>query len=67
MTIKANHVVFEGKPAFKPEVDGKELSYVAETEDMALLLGIQYKYDGPNSQFAKMAARMLNIETIWRY
>lgn len=59
--------MFEERPAFKPVVDGKELSYVAETEDMALLLGLQFKHDGPNSQFAKMAARMLDIDSIWRY
>jgi hypothetical protein len=50
---------------FKPVVDGKELSMIAETEDVALLIGIGYKHDGANSQFAKMAVRMLNIKSAW--
>lgn len=50
---------------FSPVVDGKELSCCAETEDMAIILGLGQKYDGDNSQFAKMAARMLGIDTKW--
>lgn len=50
---------------FSPVIDSKTLSCYAETEDMALILGLQHKYDGANSQFAKMAARMLCIDTKW--
>lgn len=54
-----------GELVYAPIVDGKELSMLAETADMALLLGLGYKHDGPNSQFAKMAARMLHMDTVW--
>jgi len=57
----------EGDMYFLPIVDGKEFSYAAETEDIALLIGLGIKYDGLNSQFAKMAARMLRINTEWAY
>ena len=53
------------KEWYAPIVDGRRSSSVAETIDMAFLIGIGEKYDGRNSQFAKMAARMLNIETAW--
>lgn len=55
----------EGELYFVPVIDGKEYSHCAETEDMAMLIGIGIKYDGLNSQFPKMAARMLGIETAW--
>lgn len=54
-----------GDSYFVPVIDGEELSRIAETWDMAMLIGIGYKYDGPNSQFAKMAARMLGIDSVW--
>ena len=50
---------------FRPIINGKECSHVAETEDMALLIGLGIKYDGLNSQFPTMAARMLRIESTW--
>jgi hypothetical protein len=50
---------------YVPIVDGKELNMIAETHDIALILGLGYKHDGRNSQFAKMACRMLNIESAW--
>lgn len=50
---------------YKPIVDGKELSFIAETEDMALIIALSYKYDGANSQFPKFAARMLGIKSEW--
>ncbi len=50
---------------FKPIVDGKVLNMIAENEDVAYLLGIEYKYQGINSQFTKFACRMLEIETAW--
>lgn len=50
---------------YSPIVDGKEYSHMAETEDIAYLIGLGLKYDGDNSQFAKMACRMLNIKSNW--
>ena len=50
---------------YSPIVDGKEYSHIAETEDMAMIIGLGIKYDGINSQFPKMAARMLGIKTEW--
>lgn len=50
---------------FVPVVDGKEINCIGETYDMALLLGLEYKYQGCNSQFAKFAGRMLGIESVW--
>lgn len=47
------------------EVDGKDLSCVAETEEVALLLGIGYKIEGNNSRFAEYAAKMLKIDSLW--
>jgi len=57
--------LIEGDMYFVPVVDGKEYSHVAETEDIALLIGLAIKYDGLNSQFAKNACRMLNIDSNW--
>ena len=54
-----------GEMYFVPVVDGKEYSYAAETEDIAMLLGLQIKYQGLNSQFAKNACRMLGIDSNW--
>lgn len=51
---------------YRPMINGKELSFIAETKDVAFLLGMQQKYLGANEQFAKYACRMLNIETCWR-
>lgn len=62
---RAKIASIKGDMYFVPVVDGKEQSHVAETEDMALLIGLGIKYDGLNSQFPKMAARMLGIETEW--
>jgi len=50
---------------YRPIVDGKEYSYIAETEDMALLIGLGIKYDGVDTKFPKMAARMLNLKSTW--
>ena len=46
-------------------VDGKEMNFFAETEDVALLLALERKYLGLNSQFAKFACRMLGIKSAW--
>jgi len=50
---------------FVPVVNGKEQSVVAETEDVAMLLGLAIKYHGHNSQFAMNACRMLGIKSAW--
>lgn len=50
---------------YTPIVDGKEYSHMAETQDIAYLIGLGIKYDGINSQFVKMACRMLNIKSNW--
>ena len=55
----------KGDLYFVPVVDGKEFNRPAETEDMALLIGLGLKYDGLNTQFPRMAARMLGIDTVW--
>ncbi len=54
-----------GDLVYVPVVDGKELNYIAETEDIALLIGLGYKYDGLNSRFATMACRMLKIKSAY--
>jgi hypothetical protein len=54
-----------GELYFVPVIDGKEYSHVAETEDMAILIGLGIKYDGLNTQFPKMAARMLGLSSNW--
>lgn len=57
--------VIENDRYYVPIVDEKEYSYIAETEDIAILLALQIKYQGLNSQFAKNACRMLGIESNW--
>jgi hypothetical protein len=54
-----------GEYYFVPMIDGKELSDVAETWEMAMLIGIARKLDGPNSHFHEYAARMLKIDSDW--
>lgn len=65
MTIEVKETYYEGVIHYKPVVDGKVYSMIAETEDVALLLGLQIKYDGLNSQFTKNACRMLCIDSAW--
>lgn len=49
-----------------PIIDGVlEESLCADIKDVAYLLGLQIKYDGKNSQFTKMACRMLGIDSEW--
>jgi len=61
-----NHIPsIEGDVYYLPVVDGKEYSYIAETEDVAMLLALQIKHEGLNSQFCKNACRMLNIDSAW--
>lgn len=57
-----NKVTETGDWYYTPIVNGKEISLFAETEDMAMLIGLGVKYDGKKSQFPEMAARMLNID-----
>ncbi len=49
---------------YAPVVDGKQLELYAETEDIAMLLGISWKYD-KNAHFARFAIRMLGIQSVW--
>ena len=46
-------------------LDGKQLSEVYETADIAYLGGLAHKYGGANSQFVGMACRMLIIKSVW--
>ncbi|MDH4318572.1 MAG: hypothetical protein OEV64_09305 [Desulfobulbaceae bacterium] len=50
---------------YHPVIDGEKQNVCAESADVALLLGLQIKYDGRNSQFTKMACRMLGIKSKW--
>lgn len=50
---------------FKPVLNGKELNMIAETHDIAILLGLERKYCGINSQFTRFACRMLCIKSAW--
>ena len=54
-----------GDVYYTPIIDGHETGRVAETEDMAMIVGLAIKYDGLNSQFPRFAARMLGIESEW--
>jgi len=66
MIIEIIETIHNGVTWYKPRVNGKDCAPIAETYDMAMIIGLGIKYDGRNSQFPKMAARMLNIETAWR-
>ena len=50
---------------YKIRLNGRELSAVAETYDMALLVALSFKYDGLNTQFHMFAARALGIKSVW--
>ena len=55
-----------GQDQFTPHLDGKDLRYVAESEDVAILLALGAKYDRQNArEFARFACRMLGIESEW--
>ncbi len=62
---RAKVSTIKGDTYFVPVIDGKEHRYIAETADVAMLLGLQIKYQGLNSQFAKNACRMLGIDSEW--
>ena len=63
--IEIRETLYEGTTHYSPVIDGKKCSCIAETYDVALLLGLQVKYDGTNSQFTKNACRMLRIDSAW--
>lgn len=48
-----------------PVINGKESNAVAETYEVAYLIGLQIKYVGYNENFAKYACRILNIKSAW--
>lgn len=50
---------------YEPFINGKSTHCVCETEDIAMLVALGIKYQGPNSQFATMACRMLKIQSNW--
>lgn len=52
---------------FAVEIDGNELSAWCETYDVALIIGLCYKYLGPNDGrvAVKLLCRMFRIETEW--
>lgn len=56
---------FTADTYYRPVVDGLKLSAVAETHDVALILALERKYGGLNSQFTKFACRMLQIDSVW--
>jgi len=63
--IKVRGVSYETDFYYRTLVGGEDISCIADNEDVALLLGLQYKYQGCNSQFVKFACRMLEIDSRW--
>jgi hypothetical protein len=55
----------KGETWFYPVIEGEKQNVCAESEDMAMLLGLGIKYDGYNTKFPKMAAKMLGIGSVW--
>ena len=47
--------------AYRVYVDEKRLSAIGLSYDEALLIGLEYKYLGLNSQFSQFAMKMLEI------
>lgn len=62
-----NNKVFKDLPdiLYVPKIGDKETHHIADNEDVALLIAIGEKYQGKNSNFAQMASRMLQIDTVW--
>ena len=50
---------------YTPYIGEKRIQAVCETEDIAILVALAHKYEGPNSKFATMACRMLKIDSVW--
>jgi len=74
ITIKAmNNRTPGGKEKFKGigdlyyigYVGKKSVNIVCKSNDEALISALGYKYDGPNTQFHRMAVRMLNMPSTW--
>ena len=64
-TITIRMVQHQGEEWYSPVIGGKRSSKLGETPDIAMLIGIGEKYIGRNSQFEKMALRMLKIDSVW--
>lgn len=45
-------------------VGGKDTHHHTDTIDGALLVALGFKYDGPNSQWARFAQRMLSLDLV---
>ena len=58
-------VKHQGEEWYSPVIGGKKSSKIGETPDIAMLIGLGEKYDGRNSQFEKMAIRILKIDSVW--
>lgn len=54
-----------GDVYYRIQIDGKDLSKIADSYDVALLMYLEHKYLGINSQFVKFACRMLGIKSAW--
>ena len=65
LEITIREVQHRGSTWYSPVVKGEKCSCISETYDVALLLGLQIKYEGMNSQFTKNACRMLRIDSAW--
>lgn len=50
---------------YTPKIGDKKLNAICDTEDVAILVALGQKYEGPNSRFATMACRMLKINSVW--
>jgi len=50
---------------YKPMIDDKELSLIAETYEIAYIAGLGVKYLGNNSSFTMLVCRMLGIKSEW--
>jgi len=53
----------EGKKYYRIFLDEKEIDIVADTQDMAILIGLGFKYQGVDNQFAKYARGVLGMDT----
>jgi len=60
---RCHHIA--GEYYYQPVVNGISLCNVAETYDVAMLIALEHKYTGLNSQFTRFACRMLGIDSVW--
>ena len=63
--ITIRMVKHQGEEWYSPVIGETKSSKIGETPDIAMLIGLGEKYDGRNSQFVKMALRMLKIDSAW--